>query len=98
MTRGEPGAVSSERTLQGLQFRCPPAQGHQRRATEMLAVDGRFQADQPEDLHRIGNALQRARTQRLGIAIGAEQDLALAAQANLAGRGFVLDPAGQDAR
>ncbi len=61
----------------------------------MFAVDGRFQADQPEDLHRIGNALQRARTQRLGVAISAEQGLAIAAQANLAGRGFLLDPAGQ---
>ena len=84
-----------ERTLQGLQLGCPPPHGHQRRAAEMLAVDGRFQADQPEDLHRIGNTLQRTWTECLGVAIGAEQGLAIAAQANLARRRFVLDPAGQ---
>src|SRR4051812_30290680 len=61
----------------------------------MLAVDGRFQANQSIDLHGIGNALQRPWTNRLGITISTEKSLAIAAQANLAGWRYPLDPAGQ---
>ena len=95
MTRGEPGAVSCSARCNVSSSTARPRNGISDAPRKCSLLTAGFRPSNRNISTGSGIPFNARAPKRLGIAIGAEQGLAFAAQANLAGQGFLLDPAGQ---